>query len=128
MEHEDATMTASEHRASDDETALPTLHDERETRDAEPGLRRRLLRDAGADAARLARDPRFQHRPVMAQNGATTEQQVWGIVVQTREDLPNADQQRLRQVIQERLLQAGIDLAADDIARLLRRRPAARHE
>lgn len=104
-----------------DEAPLPDMHDEREDPRVEGSLARRLRRDAGPDAARAAADPNSQSRPKMAQHVATIDQQVWGVFVQTRTDFPTADFRRLREVLQERLCQVGIDMPADDVEHYLRR-------
>lgn len=112
-----------------DDAPLPDLHDEREDSRVERSLHRRLRRDVGPDAAaRDAADPHTQSRPKMAQHVATVEQEMWGLLVQTRTDMPRADRRRLREVFQERLCQAGIDLPADEVDRFLRLRLADRDE
>ncbi len=98
-----------------DEPALAQLHDERESPRAERALTRRLRRDAGPDAARAAADPGIQGRPKMAMNAPTVQEEVRGILAQTRADHPRANRRRLREVLQERLCQAGIDMPADEV-------------
>jgi hypothetical protein len=107
---------------------IPDMHDDREDPRVERSLKQRLRRDAGPDAARAAVDPDLQTRPKMAQHVASVDDVMWGILLQTRADLPNADRRRLREVYQERLCQAGIDLPADEVDRFLQRQPADRHE
>lgn len=115
-----------QHRAAaghDSRQPLPQLHDERESPRAERALQRRLRRDAGPDAARAAADPDIQGRPKMAMNAPTIDDEVWGILAQTRMDHPRADRRRLREVLQERLCQAGIDMPADEVDEFLREIP-----
>ena len=103
--------------AADQTGDQPTaqLHDDRESPRAERTLRQRLRRDAGQNAARAAADPGIQARPKMAMNAPTVHEQVWGILAQTRMDHPRASRRRLREVLQERLCQAGIDMPADEV-------------
>lgn len=114
------------YRPTDEE--IPDLHDERESAGVEPALKRRLRRDVGADAVSDAADPRTQSRPIMALHVSEPEDAVRGILLVTLADFPHADRRRIREVVQERLLQAGFDYSADDVERILQRQPAARDE
>ncbi|MBU18980.1 MULTISPECIES: hypothetical protein [unclassified Microbacterium] len=53
-----------------------------------------------------------------------THQTVWGMLAQTRMDHPHASRRRLREVLQERLCQAGIDMPADEVETFVRAVPA----
>ena len=48
-------------------------------------------------------------------NAPTVQEEVRGILAQTRMDHPRANRRRLREVLQERLCQAGIDMPADEV-------------
>jgi hypothetical protein len=107
------TDSATERQSADAPSSQ--LHDDRESPRAERALKRRLRRDAGPDAAHAAADPGIQARPKMAMNAPTLHEEVQGILVQTRMDHPRAGRRRLREVLQERLCQAGIDMPADEV-------------
>lgn len=105
------------------EPPVSQLHDDRESPRAERALRRRLRRDVGTDAARDAADPTTQSRPRMAMNAPSVHDEVTGILAQTRMDHPRANRRRLREVLQERLCQAGIDMPADEVDAFVRAVP-----
>lgn len=54
-----------------------------------------------------------QYEPMLAQNDATVEEQVHGIVVQTEADLPGESFEKVRDVLGQRVAQAG--LSGEDI-------------
>lgn len=78
-------------------------------------------RDAGGDAQRAVADPGQQHLPRMAQNAPTRDEELAGIVAQTRADLGlGIPRERARDIIRQRLDDAGIgvdDDGLDDLAR-----------
>jgi hypothetical protein len=61
-----------------------------------------------------------QRLPAMAQNNATQVEKVSGIVVQTRSDVGDQPQERIEEVLRQRLEQSGIDLPDAEIAELAR--------
>ena len=59
-----------------------------------------------------------QRLPAMAQNNASQVEKVSGIVVQTRSDVGDQSEERIRDVLRQRLEQSGIDLPDAEIAEL----------
>ncbi len=60
---------------------------------------------------------------MMAMNAPSVHDEVTGILAQTRMDHPRASRRRLREVLQERLCQAGIDMPADEVDAFVRAVP-----
>jgi len=56
----------------------------------------------------------------MSQNNASQVEKVSGIVVQTRSDVGDQPQERIQEVLRQRLEQSGIDLPDAEIAELAR--------
>jgi len=112
----------------------PDTDVEQERRLSEPGLhradedpgaarrnRRVAERDAGEDAS-LARASRgAQHLPRLAQNAPTQDEEIEGIMIQTQADLVGAPGERAREVLVQRLADAGLHLADDDLDALVGR-------
>jgi hypothetical protein len=77
-------------------------------------------RDAGEEAGRVVADDSVQHLPRMAQNAPTRDEELGGIVVQTRHDLGlGIARERVPDVLRQRLRDAGIpfdDAVIDDLA------------
>ena len=61
-----------------------------------------------------------QRLPAMSQNNASQVEKVSGIVVQTRSDVGDQPQERIQEVLRQRLEQSGIDLPDAEIAELAR--------
>ena len=61
-----------------------------------------------------------QRLPAMSQNNASQVEKVSGIVVQTRSDVGDQPQERIQDVLRQRLEQSGIDLPDAEIAELAR--------
>jgi len=61
-----------------------------------------------------------QRLPAMAQNDASAVDKVAGIVAQTRSDVGSEPQERIEQVLRQRLEQSGVDLPDDEIQELAR--------
>ena len=59
-----------------------------------------------------------QRLPAMSQNNASQVEKVSGIVVQTRSDVGDQPQERIQDVLRQRLEQSGIDLPDAEIAEL----------
>lgn len=79
--------------------------------------------DAAAEhgtAAAGTEDPAVatQSEPALAQNHASDEDKVRGIVAQTTVDLPGAPAERVADVLTQRFTESGVDVGADRIAAL----------
>lgn len=61
-----------------------------------------------------------QRLPAMAQNNAADVDKVAGIVAQTRADVGTEPLERIAEVLQQRLSQAGVDLPEHDVEELAR--------
>ncbi len=61
-----------------------------------------------------------QRLPAMSQNDASTIDKVAGIVAQTRSDVGAEPQERIAEVLHQRLEQAGVDLPDDEVDELAR--------
>ena len=61
-----------------------------------------------------------QRLPAMAQNNASEIEKVTGIVAQTRQDVGAESEERITEVLRQRLEQSGIDLPDSDIQELAR--------
>jgi hypothetical protein len=61
-----------------------------------------------------------QRLPAMAQNNASDLEKVTGIVAQTRQDVGTESEERVTEVLRQRLEQSGIDLPDSDIQELAR--------
>jgi len=59
-----------------------------------------------------------QDEPVLEQNAATTQDQIAGIVAQTRADLGSETDERYAEVLRQRLEDAGIQMTDDDVQSL----------
>lgn len=101
---EQMKLTGERNAYRDDEDAGAAHHN---TRVAE--------RDAGAGGLRNFSDERRQDLPRLAQNAATLEEEVAGIVEQTRADLGVATEEKIRHVLGQRLHDAGISESDADI-------------
>ncbi|KQZ85054.1 hypothetical protein ASD56_01390 [Microbacterium sp. Root166] len=61
-----------------------------------------------------------QRLPAMSQNDASTIDKVAGIVAQTRSDVGTEPQERIAEVLHQRLEQAGVDLPDEEVDELAR--------
>ncbi|HEX5729795.1 hypothetical protein [Microbacterium sp.] len=59
-----------------------------------------------------------QDEPVLEQNAATTQDQIAGIVAQTRADLGSETDERYAEVLRQRLEDAGIQMTDADVQSL----------
>lgn len=108
-----------EHRAADpefvrdDEAAGAAAHNARVS-----------ARDAGDGARRARADESVQHLPRMAQNAPTRDEELGGIVAQTRADLElGISPERAGEIVRQRLDDAGIaydDATLEGLARRVR--------
>jgi hypothetical protein len=113
----DATAVEQERRAADpdfvrdDEAAGAAAHNARVS-----------ARDAGEDAERVRRDDDYQHLPRMAQNAPTRDEELAGIVAQTKADMAlGIPEERAREIVRQRLDDTGIDYDDDALDELARR-------
>jgi len=60
-------------------------------------------------------DEHTQDAPVLAQNEATTQEQIDGILAQTRVDLAAEPVERYEEVLRQRFTETGIDVPADQV-------------
>jgi hypothetical protein len=59
-----------------------------------------------------------QDEPVLEQNAATTQEQIDGIIAQTRADLGGESNDRYAEVLNQRLTDAGIQITDEDLQKL----------
>jgi len=83
-------------------------------------LDRVIARDA-ADPTRAVADPAQQDRPRLEQNDASLEDEVEGILAQTRADFPDGPVERVADVLRQRFRDAGIDKDKSEIDALAKR-------
>lgn len=67
------------------------------------------------DAQHAHAHDRTQDGPMMAQNAASAEQKLQGIYVQTEVDIAGRDDLDVRKLLTDRIEQAGLSVAAEDI-------------
>lgn len=73
----------------------------------------------GAIHSESSDDPAgVQDEPVLEQNAATTQDQIAGIVAQTRADLGSETDERYAEVLHQRLEDAGIQMTDEDVRSL----------
>lgn len=110
IEVEQTRRSADPDFARDDEAAGAAAHNLRvSTRDSD-------------EPSRARNDERFQHLPRMAQNAPTSDEELAGIVAQTRADLAlGIAGKRVPDILRQRLEDAGIEHDDDVVEELARR-------
>lgn len=83
-------------------------------------LDRVITRDA-AEPVRAVADPAQQDRPRLEQNDASPEDEIEGIVAQTRADFPDEPVDRAADVLRQRFRDSGIDKDQSEIDALAER-------
>ncbi|MEN2738330.1 hypothetical protein ABCS02_11110 [Microbacterium sp. X-17] len=96
--------------------------------DEDPGVAHRNQRVADRDASKEPERPYgsiTRHLPRLAQNASTLQEEIDGIVIQTHADLDGASPRRLRSVLVQRLVDAGLHLSDEDVDALVGRMTAS---
>ncbi|MDO8383319.1 MAG: hypothetical protein Q7T17_10115 [Microbacterium sp.] len=75
-------------------------------------------RDAAHDSPIVRTGDVVQTEPAMDMNDTSTAEKIDGIVVQTRADQAVVGQDRMFEILKQRLDQAGIEMSDDEIAKL----------
>lgn len=68
------------------------------------------------EAQRQAGPGGVQDLPAMSQNNADAGEKIRGIIVQTSEDLGEQPQERIEEVLRQRLTQSGLSFTDEDLA------------
>lgn len=81
----------------------------------------RVTRRDAENPGRAVDDAGTQHRPRLAQNAASEEEELEGIIAQSRADLSEGSPERIVELLRQRLDDAGIARDDDQIVELARR-------